>query len=224
MTSMTPDFPTLAKTRRSVRAYRSERVAPELLKELFDIASYAPSNCNTQPWQTHVLSGQSRDAMSQLLKKTIGEGHYQLDFPYSTDYEGIYRKRQVDYAKLLYHALGVSRDDTAGRQRAFLRNLDFFDAPHVAFIFMPQWGDVREASDVGMYAQNLMLAMKYHGIASCAQTLLSYNADAVRKQLAIDASQKLLYGISFGYEDRSKPENKIIPPREVLSESTHFYD
>ena len=102
-----------------------------------------------------------------------------------------------------------------------MRNLEFFDAPHVAFIFMPDWADIREAADVGMYAQNLMLTMQAHGVASCPQTILGYNADVVREQIGIEPSQKLLFGISFGYADMSCAENQIVPSRE---DATQFYE
>lgn len=217
------DFTQLVTTRRSVRAFLPDPVDPELLSKLFTLATSAPSNCNSQPWLTHVVSGASRDAMRAALMRTIGEGEFVLDFPYDGKYTGVYRERQLDVGLMLYKALGVTREDKAGKRQAFLRNLEFFDAPHAAFIFMPDWAGIREAADVGMYAQNLMLSMRAYGISSCPQTILGYNADVVRKQLEIDSSQKLLFGISFGYEDETRPENQICPARATLSEVTKFY-
>ncbi|MEE8366322.1 MAG: nitroreductase [Gammaproteobacteria bacterium] len=217
------DFAQLLTSRRSVRAFLPDPVDPGLMRKLFMLAASAPSNCNSQPWLTHVVSGASRDAMSEALVRTIGEGEQVLDFPYQEKYSGVYRERQLDVGLMLYKALGVTREDKAGKRQAFLRNLEFFGAPHAAFIFMPDWAGVREAIDVGMYAQNLMLAMHVHGVASCPQAILGYNADVVREQLEIDSSQKLLFGISFGYADKSRPENQILPSRASLSESTQFY-
>ncbi|MCH8106489.1 MAG: nitroreductase [Proteobacteria bacterium] len=217
------DFTQLVTTRRSVRAFLPDPVDPELLSKLFTLATSAPSNCNSQPWLTHVVSGASRDAMREALMRTIGEGEFVLDFPYDGKYTGVYRERQLDVGLMLYKALGVTREDKAGKRQAFLRNLEFFDAPHAAFIFMPDWAGIREAADVGMYAQNLMLSMRAYGISSCPQTILGYNADVVRKQLEIDSSQKLLFGISFGYADETRPENQICPARATLSEVTKFY-
>ena len=101
---------------------------------------------------------------------------------------------------------------------------EFFGAPHVVFIFMPDWCDIREACDVGMYAQNLMLTMRAHGVASCPQTILGYDADSVRRELKIDPKLKLLFGISFGYEDPDLPENQIVPAKATLEEHVKFYN
>ena len=222
--SLTDEFDQMVASRRSIRAFLPDSVDSETLQKIFSVANYAPSNCNTQPWQSHVVSGVKRDAMRDALMSTIGEGEHVLDFPYEGKYSGVYRERQLEVGLMLYKALGLTRDDKAGKRQAFLRNLEFFDAPHVVFIFMPDWAEIREAVDVGMYAQNLMLTMQAHGLASCPQTILGYNSDVVREQLGIESTQKLLFGISFGYADMSRSENQIQPSRATLSESTHFYE
>jgi nitroreductase len=231
-TTMTPDssdpdivsiFDQLARCRRSIRGFLPTPVEQETLEQVFQTAAFAPSNCNTQPWYSYVVSGEMRDKLSHIFMETIGQGNYSLDFPYDAKYDGIYRQRQLDVGLLLYKALGVTREDKEGKRQAFLRNLEFFDAPHVVFIFMQEWCGIREACDVGMYAQNLMLTMRSHGIASCPQTILGYDADSVRRELGIDAEMKLLFGISFGYEDQSLPENQIVPDRATLDEHVKFY-
>ena len=217
-------FEKITRSRRSIRGFLPQAVDPSKLEQVFQTAAFAPSNCNTQPWQSHVVSGEARDRLSRIFMETIGEGEYSLDYPYEAKYEGEYRKRQIDVGILLYEALGVTREDKEGKRRAFLRNLEFFDAPHVVFIFMPEWCGIREACDVGMYAQNLMLTMSAHGLASCPQTILGYGADSVRAELGIDDSMKLLFGISFGYENAELPENQIVPQRVELCEAVKFYD
>ena len=216
-------FDQISRSRRSIRGFLPTPVAPEVLDDVFNTAAFAPSNCNIQPWYSYVVSGDMRDRLSHVFMETIGQGNYSLDFPYDAKYEGVYRQRQLDVGLLLYKALGVTREDKEGKRKAFLRNLEFFDAPHVVFIFMPEWCGIREACDVGMYAQNLMLTMRAHGISSCPQTILGYDADSVRRELEIDASQKLLFGISFGYEDQNLPENQIVPDRATLEQHVKFF-
>ena len=216
-------FDRIAQSRRSIRGFLPTPVDLATQEHIFRIAATAPSNCNTQPWQSHVVSGAMRDRLSAIFMETIAQGKHSLDFPYEAKYDGEYRKRQIDVAVLLYEALGIARDDKAGRERAFLRNLEFFGAPHVVFLFMPDWCGIREACDVGLYAQNLMMTMWAHGVASCPQTILGYDADSVRRELGIDDSMKLLYGISFGYEDPDLPENRIVPERAELAQLVQFH-
>ncbi len=217
-------FEQIARQRRSIRGFLPDPVPRKTLEWIFSTAACAPSNCNTQPWQSHVMSGPLRDRLSEIFMRTIAEGKHSLDFPYEAKYDGVYRQRQVDVAVLLYRALGIGRDDRAGRREAFLRNLEFFGAPQVVFIFMPEWCAIREACDVGMYAQTLMLSMRAHGVASCPQTILGYDAESVRRELNIEPEMKLLFGISFGYEDPDLPENQIVPARAPLSELVRFHN
>lgn len=217
-------FRALTRQRRSVRGFLPGQLDQAMLDSIFAAANHAPSNANTQPWQAYVASGAMRDLLSQRLLETIGEGETQLDFPFGYKYQGVFRKRQLDVGILLYQALGVTREDVDGKRRAWLRNLEFFDAPHAVFLFMPDWCGLREACDVGMYAQNLMLSMQAHGVASCPQTILGYNADVVREAFGIGEELKLLFGISFGIEDKSLPANQIVPERASLEENTHFFN
>ena len=216
-------FVELTRRRRSIRGFLPQPVDATTLEQIFAAAAFSPSNCNTQPWQSHVVSGARRDRLSHIFMQTIANGKHSLDFPYDAQYEGEYRKRQIDVAVLLYEALGIGREDKEGRKRAFLRNLEFFDAPHAVFLFMPEWCGIREACDVGMYAQNLMLSMRAHGVASCPQTILGYDADSVRHELDIDSTMKLLFGISFGYENPELPENQIVPRRAALPDQVQFH-
>ena len=216
-------FDQITRSRRSIRGFLPTPVEADVLERVFETAAFAPSNCNTQPWYSYVVSGEMRDRLSRIFMQTIAEGNFSLDFPYDAKYEGVYRQRQLDVGLLLYKALGVTREDKEGKRQAFLRNLEFFDAPHAVFIFMPAWCGIREACDVGMYAQNLMLTMRAHGISSCPQTILGYDADSVRRELDIDEDMKLLFGISFGYEDSDLPENQIIPDRATLEQHVKFY-
>ncbi len=104
-----------------------------------------------------------------------------------------------------------------------MRNFTFVDAPHVAFLFLPEPFGLREAADLGMYAQTLMLAMTANGLGSCPQTALSFQADFVREVLGVEAGNKLLFGISFGYPDESAPANRCVTDRAALADTVTFH-
>jgi nitroreductase len=171
-----------------------------------------------------VASGAAVERLRQRFPADFGQGRMSMDFPYAGTYDGVYKERQYDAAEKLYGAMGIAREDKAARGAAFMRNFSFFDAPHVAFIFLPEWGGIREAADVGMYAQTLMLALSAHGLASCPQTALSFAADMVREELGVDASHKLLFGLSFGYEDTTNAANDCRIGRANLGATVRFVD
>ncbi|MAA58913.1 MAG: nitroreductase [Pseudomonadales bacterium] len=217
-------FDAVVNQRRSVRGFLKQPVAREQIEHIFSLAARAPSNCNTQPWATHVVGGEKLERLRDILPVNTLRGRMTLDYPYEPKYHGVYQQRQYDAANQMYAAVGLERKDKEQRQAVFLRNYSFFGAPHVAFLFLPEHFGLREAADVGMYAQTLMLALTAHGLASCPQTSLGFHADAGREVLEVDASQKLLFGISFGYEDAADPINNTRMGRAPLAETTVFHD
>lgn len=213
----------LIQSRRSMRDFLDKPVPQDDLESVFECASYAPSNCNTQPWKVVVATGERANTLKQALVDHVGQGHMQLDFPFSPDtYTEVQKQRFQAAGALMYDAAGIARDDRNGRDEFIINNLKFFGAPHAAFFFMPQAAGVREAADIGMYAQNVMLAMSAKGIGSCPQTILSFNADVVRECLGVEKDFKLLFGLSFGYFDPDKPLNQVRTARAPVTASVDF--
>lgn len=217
-------FDAVINDRRSVRGFLPDQVPQELIEKVFTQAQRSPSNCNTQPWRVAVVSGERRDKLQAMFSKAMMSGEMTMDFPYDGAYEGEYKKRQHGSAKALYDAMGVARDDKAGRGAAFMRNFEFFDAPHVAFLFLPEEFGLREAADLGMYAQSLMLSLTANGLASCAQTALSMHCDQLRGELGLEGNLKLVFGISFGYEDPKHAANQCRVGRAALDDVVSFFD
>lgn len=215
----------LGHARRSVRAFLPEPVPEALIRRALTIAQQAPSNCNIQPWMIHIVSGAAAKRMRTALHDAAASGQRPTpDYPFTGPYPGLYRTRQIDAAKTLFKATGVAREDMEGRRQSLLRNYLFFDAPHVAFLFMPDAFGLREAGDCGIFTQTLLLALTALGIGSCAQGALSHHAEVVRRELGIDASQRLLLGIAFGWEDRDHPANAARVGRADIDETATFYE
>lgn len=59
------------KKRRSTRKYMPKTVSMALLQEIVDLAKWAPSDMNTQPWQVTVTTGSARDGLVKIMKKGI---------------------------------------------------------------------------------------------------------------------------------------------------------
>ncbi|WP_246872617.1 nitroreductase [Rhodococcus sp. DMU1] len=215
---MTTPFRTLVRERRSYRSFLPEPLDDVTLHETLADASWAPSNCNTQPWEVHIVSGAARDRLVAALLEAEETSPPNPDFSFdAAAYTGALGDRRHAQGAAYHEALGVERKDYKKRRSVSVQNLHFFGAPHAAFLFLPQVGDsVRVASDVGMFAQTFLLALAARGLAGVPQTTLGMFADTVRRELGISAESKLLFGISFGRPDTSAAAYRYRSTREPV--------
>lgn len=209
----------LLQARSSARQFLPTPMSVNDIRAVLEDAQRAPSNSNTQPWAVHVVSGAERDALAEELVRAFEEERLSPDF--TADYgQDVYLQRSQAHAAVIYGARGVARADVEGRREVVRDNLRFYNAPHVAFLFMPKLGDgVRTAGDIGMYAQNFLLSLTARGFHGIPQTVLGMYADVVRGALDISDEYKLLFGISFGTADPDAPVNRIRMHRLPVEQS-----
>lgn len=208
-----------------MRHFLPHPVPEDILRSVLEDAQRSPSNCNTQPWQTHIVSGSKREALSKAILAADDAGQMTPDFSFDTrDFPGVYRERAREQGAAYYQAIGVKRENFDQRRDASRRNLEFFGAPHVSLLFMPEVGDnVRVAGDLAMYAQTLLLSLTAHGLGGIPQTMLGFYAETIRKELGIDPALKLLFGISLGYPDPDHPANQYRINKASLDDSVIFH-
>jgi nitroreductase len=220
-----PLFHDVVRERRSIRSFLPAPVPDELIRAVTEDARHTPSNSNTQPWEVHIVSGATRDRLSAAMLAAEARGRMTPDFPYGYDeLNGAYKERQNAQAAAYYQALGIAREAADERRSAVLRNLEFFGAPHVCLLFMPDfYGGVRIAGDIGMYGQTFLLSLAAHGLGGVPQTLLGFFADTAREVLGIDPSLKLLFGISFGYPDLNSAASRYRIDKVPVEESVTFH-
>ncbi|QIR14593.1 nitroreductase [Shewanella aestuarii] len=215
----------ILKQRYSTRAFLDKPVPKETLKQIFASAQLAPSNCNVQPWQACVVSGETKDILKQKFMETLMSGATpNPDFNWYAKYNGIHRERQFGSANALYSTLGIARDDKKARQMAMVRNWQFFDAPHAVFFTMDKYLDIMGAVDLGIYAQTLSLILSEHGLSSCMQGALGQFPDPVREVLNLPQDRGILFGMSFGYADDDALINKTRTERESIDNAVAFFD
>lgn len=216
------DLDETIRQRRSVRGFLPKPVPRETIEELLRLAQHAPSNCNVQPWRVYIASGEVRTKLRAALVSAVVSGESSEGMAQVDEFRGGYREKQVACAVELYGKMGVERGDKQGRLTAMLRNFEFFDAPHVAYICMAKSFGIGVALDVGMYVQTLMLAMQSRGIGSCAQAALRAYPELVAEHLGIPDDEQILCGLSFGYEDESVSANRTRQPRDPIANNVAF--
>jgi nitroreductase len=169
--------------RRAVRKYQDKQVDKKLIEQVLDAGRMAPSAMNTQSWKFYVFTNKENiHLMSKEIKKVAAK-----DFLKS----GL--KQIIKMAASLFH-MGSSGID-------FFKTEDpvFYGAPVVIFITAPkdnEWAGL----DIGMYAQNMMLAATSLGLDSCPVGFGKYLGHTKSYALLqAKASEQLYLSIILGY-------------------------
>ena len=77
------EFADAVRARHSYRGFTPKQVDEQTLRGIFELANWAPSNCNVQPWHVHVLSGEACDRMREKMKAAAAaEEPFNPDFPW----------------------------------------------------------------------------------------------------------------------------------------------
>ena len=215
-------FDTMVRARKSVRAFRPEPVAKDLLQEILDTARAAPSNFNSQPGRVYVLTGAAKQALTKALSQAHVGNSVPPFSPFPQPPPADTKARVDEFARRLYAAIGVDRTDTAGRARQTGRNYLFFDAP-VGLIFTIDAALTKHSwLDFGLFLQTLMLAAQVRGLATCPQVSFVRFQPIIAEQLCLGPEELVTCGMSLGYADEEAPVNRLDMPREPLHGFTRW--
>lgn len=206
--------------RRSVRAYLPTPVSEDLLGQIMTTARLAPSGANLQPGVFVAVRGAVRQQLSDDLAQAWREGRQETeDYDYfPKPMPMTLRRRQVAAAQALYGALGVARDDRAGRDAQFERNFRFFDAPVALIVAMPHDFGAGGYMDLGMTLYGLMLAAQAKGLSTCAIGAMASYPGLIRQHVGLDADTKVVCGMALGYADPDAPVNQTQTTRCALDD------
>ncbi len=210
----------LMQQRRSTRAFLPDAVPDELLQQLLLTARQAPSGGNLQPGQLIAVRGTVREQLTAaLLQDFESQAPEQEDYAYFPRPMPMQlRKRQVASAQALYGALGVARDDRAGRDAQFARNYRFFDAPVALVVTIDSHYGPGGYMDLGMTLYGLQLAAAAMGLGSCAIGALASYPATVRRVLGLSENKHIVCGLALGWADESAPVNQTQTTRAPLGE------
>ncbi|MGH1493477.1 MAG: nitroreductase [Acidimicrobiales bacterium] len=215
---------TAVQSRYSVRGYRPDPVPDEVIREVFDVARFAQSGTNNQPWHVAVVSGAACDDLRKRLCARFDAGDAgERDFAAAADPLPdalMARRRACGFS--YYATMGVERSDREGRAAIARKNFELFDAPHAAFFSMHRTLGITGAVDMGILLQTVTLLMLDRGIGSIAQGALANYPDTVREVAKLPEENGIVFGMSFGYEDPDALINTVRMPRESLDDMASF--
>lgn len=217
------------KNRRSVRAFTNRPVDVEKINTILELARYAPSGTNIQPWKVHVVTGQTLSHLKTQLTEAFNEPSsaekYSEEYPYypkSWVSPYIDRRRKVGWD--LYTLLGIRKTDRTRMHAQHQRNFEFFGAPLALFFTIDR--DLEQGSwlDYGMFIQSVMLAAKAHGLDTCPQAGMNAYHALIQKVIGWPDSDMLVCGMSMGYRDPNAVENTLITERMPLESFVQYHN
>ena len=210
------------RTRRSVRAFKDEPIAKELLEEILMDASGAPSAINMQPWEVHIVMGEEKRRLSRRLKRAFKERGLSCG-PGATrvlSEKFMQRGRECQQAMTpLIERMGVDFKTYVNEG-----SLDFYGAPAVALLFIDDSFPPERLVDIGSFMAYLVMATAGHGLASCPIGLVTSYEDEIKDHLNIAESKILVISVALGKPDPTAAINEFRSSRVELKEFVRWVD
>ena len=212
-------------SRRSIRSFADTPVDLAVLRRVLEKAQNAPSGGNTQPWNAVVLTGEplaklTTAVLAKAASEPMGAG-FEYDI-YPKDIAGRYEKQRRAVGIEMFKAVGLPRDDKAGRIAQMAQNWTSFGAPVQLFTYTRKYMGPPQWSDMGMWLQTVMLLLREVGLDSCPQEIWARYGEYMKGQLEIDDEHIFFCGMAIGYRDPAAPINTFPVPRVPLNETVAF--
>ena len=171
---------TLIKGRRSVRQYRDENLAPELIQRLLDVALHAPTGHNARRVRFTAIDDKEvmarfREEAMQGMMRVVRENRLPAGMTFVAELVSLWEEHRVDMV--------------------------FRGAPHLIVASAPKSGVTSEAdclialSYFELFAQSLGVGTVWNGIATLAFNEL---VPELRKTLGIPDRHLIGYAVAFG--------------------------
>ena len=218
-------FSQLIQARKSIRGYLPQAVPRDVIDAIIEVAKWAPSSMNTQPWHVHVVTGEPLDRIRKGNSENMLAGvPPKRDFPMKEAYDGLHRKRQIDVAVQLFDAMGIAREDKERRMDWVMRGFRQFDAPVSLVLTYDKYLEPAAISqfDLGAFSHAIVLAAWEHGLGCVINGQGIMQSHVVREHAGIPDDQNIMICIAMGYPDESFVANTVKSVREDNSRFVRY--
>jgi nitroreductase len=209
------------KARISIRAFKPDPVPEALVREILDVARYAPSGGNLQAWKVIAVAGAERDAVAALARANLPG--VEDDKPvYPANLWEPYRSRRFKVGEDMYALLGIAREDRPARLMHVAQNFDFFGAPVGLFFVIETGMGHGQWAHLGMFMQSVALAATERGLGSCMQEAWARMRAPLHAHFGLAQNEMIYCGMALGYADMTKPVNTLRSDRASVDEIASF--
>ncbi|MBY0568870.1 MAG: nitroreductase [Hyphomonadaceae bacterium] len=209
------------KARISVRAFKPDPLPETLVREILDIARFAPSGGNLQPWKVIAVSGAERDEVVALAKANLPGA--EDDRPvYPANLWEPYRSRRYKLGEDMYALLDIPRENKGARLMHLMQNYEFFGAPVGLFFVIEKAMGHGQWAHMGMFMQSVALAAIERGVGSCMQEAWARMRVPLASHFALPDEEMIYCGMALGYADETKAVNTLRADRASVDEFATF--
>lgn len=219
------DVDTALKSRISTRVFKPDPLPGALVREILEVARWAPSGGNVQPWKVIAVAGKAREeviAVAQAALSANPRGE-EGDRPiYPADLWEPHRSWRYKVGEDMYALLGIPREDKAARFAHVARNYQFFGAPVGLFFVIDRRMGHGQWAHLGMLMQSIALAAEARGVANCMQEAWARVRDTLGKHFRLPETDMIYCGMALGYADPDAPVNRLRSDRAPVDAFTTF--
>ena len=212
------EFKKVVESRRSVRKFTDKKVPRDVMDACLDLAMLAPSSCNLQPWEFHVVQTPNKKeqlvemCMSQHAATTAAELVVIVARTKSWPEVAKLNIDQWPQAKIpkhwkTFYQKGVPISywqgpfDVAGKTKKLFATIAGFSRPINRGPFSEADMRVWAAKSTALAAENLMLAFRAHGFDSCPMEGMDEKRVKKLLKLPKDASVCMVLGVGERAKD-----------------------
>lgn len=189
----------LLRGRRSVRRYTAQPIPRDLLVELLELATWAPSAHNRQPWRFCVVTDPALQAelSRAMAERWRADLHADLQNGHGGDPAAIEQRIAASHARITGAAALVI---------AALSMVEMDRYPDPARATAERTMAVQS---VALACQNLLLAAHAHGLGACWMCAPLFVPDLVRATLDLPTEWDPQALITLGYPAESKQKTRV---------------
>jgi F420 biosynthesis protein FbiB-like protein len=207
--------------RRSIRAFKPDPVDKGVVKELLEAALQAPTGSNGQPWKFHVVGGEKKQELDNLLLKCLDDGQAtsnELEMDRDGGDPEAQGKMATRRAKLMGEVMELLRENDIPVDSFVKGSFRYFGAPISIFITMDKSLSERSLVAVGAAVQNMLLAACAKGLGTCWIGMSLMYSDQIRASLGIADSERIVTSLALGHPDDEAPINSYNAGRDDFDE------
>ncbi|MDW8022237.1 MAG: nitroreductase family protein [Nitrososphaerota archaeon] len=190
------DAVNLLKSRRSIRKYKPSMVSREVVKSILDLASWAPSAHNAQPWRCIIIDD---EGVKARLAREMGRAWLS-----DMARDGVPREKAEKIVEV------ESWERITKSPIVIIVCLTMEDMHKYPDRRRRKAEYVMGVQSVAAYIQNLLLSAHYHGLGACWVCAPLFCPNVVKKTLNLPRNFEPQAMITMGYAD----EQPLPPPRK----------